>query len=130
MPDGYEHVPMAEIIFMIGFFLVYFIEELVQNFCNFEQHVTGGVLCRAKTKVWKNEVSDDLEHPLNENTIIGSQSTIIGTESDTRPTIKGKDVSKYSCTGLISQIKKNYILFRDIKYTSYSLEAEQIFGIG
>ena len=33
LSEGYEHIPMAEIIFMVGFFLVYFIEELVHNFC-------------------------------------------------------------------------------------------------
>ena len=39
LSEGYEHIPMAEIIFMIGFFLVYFIEELVHNFCDPEKYV-------------------------------------------------------------------------------------------
>ena len=30
---------MAEIIFMVGFFLVYFIEELVHKFCDPEKYV-------------------------------------------------------------------------------------------
>ena len=37
MPDGYENIPLAEIIFMIGFFLVYFIEEFVDALLNPEQ---------------------------------------------------------------------------------------------
>ena len=39
LSEGYEHIPMAEIIFMVGFFLVYFIEELVHNFCDPEKYV-------------------------------------------------------------------------------------------
>ena len=40
LPEGYEHIPMAEIIFMVGFFLVYFIEELVHNFCDPAKYTT------------------------------------------------------------------------------------------
>ena len=39
LSEGYEHIPMAEIIFMVGFFLVYFIEELVHNFCDPDKFV-------------------------------------------------------------------------------------------
>ena len=38
LPEGYEHIPIAEIILMIGFFLIYFIEEFVHLLCDSELH--------------------------------------------------------------------------------------------
>ena len=38
LPKGYEHIPIAEIILMIGFFLIYFIEEFVHLLCDSELH--------------------------------------------------------------------------------------------
>ena len=38
LPENYEHIPIAEIILMIGFFLIYFIEEFVHLLCDSELH--------------------------------------------------------------------------------------------
>ena len=38
LPEGQEHIPLAEIMLMIGFFLIYFIEEFVHALCDSDQH--------------------------------------------------------------------------------------------
>ena len=38
LSEGQEHIPVAEILFMVGFFLVYFIEEFVQLLWNSDHH--------------------------------------------------------------------------------------------
>ena len=35
----YEHIPLGEVILMIGFFLIYFIEEFVHYLCDSDLHV-------------------------------------------------------------------------------------------
>jgi len=38
LPEEYEHIPLAEIVLMSGFFLIYFIEEFVHAWCDSDQH--------------------------------------------------------------------------------------------
>ena len=38
LPEGNDHMPIAEIILMCWFFLIYFIEELVHFMCDNELH--------------------------------------------------------------------------------------------
>lgn len=38
LPEGNKHIPIAEIILTIGFFLIYFIEEFVHFLCDSELH--------------------------------------------------------------------------------------------
>ena len=38
LSKGYEHIPLAEIMLMIGFFLIYFIEEFVHAWCDSDEH--------------------------------------------------------------------------------------------
>ena len=39
LSEKYEHIPLGEIILMIGFFLIYFIEEFVHFVCDSDLHV-------------------------------------------------------------------------------------------
>ena len=38
LPKGHEHIPLAEIILMVGFYLIYFVEEFVHFVCDSDLH--------------------------------------------------------------------------------------------
>ena len=43
LPEDSKNVPLAEIIFMIGFFIIYFIEEVVDYFFVFKPDTKDNV---------------------------------------------------------------------------------------
>ena len=57
LPDGYEHIPLAEIVFMIGFFAVYFIEELVDATLNPDRNQS-----RNEASLDKEDYKQKLDH--------------------------------------------------------------------